>query len=159
MTRWSTWPRISAIMRPSIFRTLPLSATLAIPQGLPHHPFSAETRHNLFLAFEESLNNALKHGGATRVRIGMKIEGAWFEIRVHDNGCGFDSEALFDAERNGDTSTRVHHGNGLHNMRQRLAEIGGECRIASRPGSGTTVTLGVKLAPVPQLLSIMTHHE
>ena len=28
---------------------------LHIPQGLPHHPLSAEARHNLFLAFEEAL--------------------------------------------------------------------------------------------------------
>ena len=34
-------------------------------------------------------------------------------------------------------------GNGLKNMRQRLAAIGGECLIASQPGAGTTVTMRI----------------
>jgi signal transduction histidine kinase len=30
---------------------------------------------------------------------------------------------------------------GLRNMQQRLAELGGVCRISSRPGEGTCVSL------------------
>ncbi len=36
-------------------------------------------------------------------------------------------------------------GNGLRNLQQRLADTGGQCRIHSRPGHGTTVILTVPL--------------
>ncbi len=113
---------------------------LHIPQGLPHQSFSAEMRHNLFLAFEESLNNALKHGKASRVRIEMRIADARFEIQIQDNGCGFDANKLLSAE-----PARGARGNGLRNMRQRLGEIGGKCVIRSEPGAGATVTLSAPL--------------
>jgi signal transduction histidine kinase/ligand-binding sensor domain-containing protein len=119
---------------------------LHIPRGLPHHPLSAEARHNLFLAFEESLNNALKHGRATRVCVDMHITASQFEIMIKDNGRGFNpAEIPAVPEENGQTGGR--HGNGLRNMRQRLDILSGQCTIQSRPGHGTTVILSVPLAP------------
>jgi len=119
---------------------------LHIQRGLPHHPLSAEARHNLFLAFEESLNNALKHGRAHRVRVDMHVAPSQFEITIEDNGCGFDPAAIpATPDENGPATGR--HGNGLRNMRQRLDILGGQCTIRSRPGHGTTVILSVPLAP------------
>ena len=46
----------------------PVELEVDLPAGLPDHPLSAETRHNLFLAFEEALANALKHSGATKIQ-------------------------------------------------------------------------------------------
>jgi len=119
---------------------------LHIPRGLPHHPLSAEARHNLFLAFEESLNNALKHGRPTCVSVDMQIAPAQFEIRIDDNGCGFDS-ATFATGLSGNGAASVQNRNGLRNMCQRLETLGGRCHIQSRAGHGTTVTLTVPLAP------------
>ncbi len=118
---------------------------LHIPQGLPHHPLSAETRHNLFLAFEEALNNALKHGRATRVRVDMQAGPAQFEIRVEDNGCGFDPDAIASANNNAIPTSGRRIGNGLRNLQQRLVDTGGQCRVESRPGHGTSVILTVPL--------------
>jgi signal transduction histidine kinase len=120
---------------------------LHIPRGLPHHPLSAEARHNLFLAFEEILNNALKHGRANRVRVDMHLAPAQFEITIEDNGCGFDP-AVVDGVSRDDGLAAGRQGNGLRNMRQRLDILGGQCTIQSRPGHGTTVILSVPLAPV-----------
>jgi signal transduction histidine kinase/ligand-binding sensor domain-containing protein len=117
---------------------------LHIPRGLPHAPLSAETRHNLFLAFEEALNNALKHGRASRVRVAMAAGSARFEITVQDNGCGFDSGAAGGNTSN-DGPRLKHGGNGLLNMRQRLTEVGGQCSVRSEPGHGATVTLCIPL--------------
>ena len=114
---------------------------LHIPRDLPHRPLSAESRHNLFLAFEEVVNNALKHGRPSRLCVAMSGEASRFEIRVTDNGCGFDAGAA----AAGAASLTKRGGNGLWNMRQRLSEIGGECAVSSRPGEGATVTLGVPL--------------
>ena len=123
---------------------------LHIPRGLPHHPLSAEARHNLFLAFEESLNNALKHGRASRVRVDMQLGSSQFDITIEDNGCGFDPNSTkTSSHSNGEPTGRS--GNGLQNMRQRLDILGGRCTIQSRPGHGTTVILSVPLAPATTL--------
>jgi signal transduction histidine kinase len=119
---------------------------LHIPRGLPHHPLSAEARHNLFLAFEESLNNALKHGHPTRVRVDMRLAPSRFEIIVEDNGGGFDP-AEAGAGPNG--ASAGSRGDGLQNMRQRLDLLGGQCTIQSRPGHGATVILSVPLTFEP----------
>lgn len=119
---------------------------LHIPRGLPHYPLSAEARHNLFLAFEESLNNALKHGRPARVSVRMDVTSAQFEIRISDDGCGFVSDSSAEVrDENGATSG--HSRNGLQNMCQRLELLGGTCHVQSRPGHGTTVVLTVPLAP------------
>jgi signal transduction histidine kinase len=119
---------------------------LRIPRGLPHHPLSAEARHNLFLAFEESLNNALKHGRPTRVHVQMQLQASQFEIRIEDNGHGFDSRTSDDPPDES-VAAGSRTGNGLRNMRQRLALLSGQCNIESRPGHGTTVILTVPLVP------------
>lgn len=118
---------------------------LHIPRGLPHHPLSAEARHNLFLAFEESLNNALKHGRPARIRVRMDVTPAQFEIRIIDNGSGFDCD-VSDGMPNKNGAASSHSRNGLQNMRQRLELLGGTCSIESRPGHGTTVILTVPLS-------------
>jgi signal transduction histidine kinase len=118
---------------------------LHIPQGLPHHPLSAETRHNLFLAFEEALNNALKHGRATRIRVDMRIAPGRFEIQVEDNGCGFDAATMMSARHDPGTVTGKRIGNGLRNLQQRLAVTGGHCHVRSKPGEGAVVTMSVPL--------------
>lgn len=121
---------------------------LHIPQGLPHHPLSAETRHNIFLAFEEALNNALKHGRPSRVRVDMQAGPAQFEIRVEDNGCGFDPDAIACATNDTSPVPGQRIGNGLRNLRQRLADTGGQCHVQSRPGHGTSVILTMPLRTV-----------
>lgn len=119
---------------------------LHIPRDLPHQPLSAETRHNLFLAFEEALNNALKHGRASQVRVAMAAGRSRFEITIHDNGCGFDLANVSAAAASQGAARPPHGGNGLRNMRQRLVDVGGQCAICSEPGQGSTVSLSVPLS-------------
>lgn len=102
---------------------------------LPEHPpelnVPADIRHNLFLAVKEALNNIVKHAGANEVRLGVEVSDSKLRVTVTDNGHGFDQPPQ-DA-----------WADGLRNMRQRLAEIGGECAIESRSGQGTTITFDV----------------
>jgi signal transduction histidine kinase len=122
-----------------------VESELHIPQGLPHHPVSAEVRHNLFLAFEEALNNALKHGHPSRVGVTMAAARARFEVTIQDNGCGFEPVAEQCGLTAGKSPPIKHGGTGLLNMRKRLAEIGGQCLVRSQPGQGATVTLTIPL--------------
>jgi signal transduction histidine kinase len=112
---------------------------LDVPVQLPPWPLTAEVRHNLFLAFKEALNNAVKHARASEVRVCLNIETAGFALMVEDKGRGF-SPGTLDADRD---AARLASGNGLSNMRQRLAEIGGQCQIENAPGQGTKVTFFV----------------
>jgi signal transduction histidine kinase len=123
------------------FRRTGIDCELVIPPRLPVAPLSSQSRHHLFLAMHEALTNILKHSGATRARIAMACRGTDFEIAVSDNGRGFDSAS---GAVNGPGSSSGF-GNGLGNMRRRLAELGGRCRVESHPGKGTTVWLEVSL--------------
>jgi signal transduction histidine kinase len=110
---------------------------MRLPPEVPVCPLSSEARHNLFLTFEEALNNVLKHSAATCVKVEMSASETEFEARVADNGHGFAVPAA-----NGSSPANSERGgNGLKNMRQRLADIGGQCVIGSEPGRGATVTI------------------
>src|SRR5690348_5820181 len=117
------------------FENTPVNCRLELPVELPAFNLPAEARHNLFLMVKEAFNNALKHSGATEVRVEVLVKGAVLQILVQDNGRGFDSNAL----RNG------RKGNGLENMRKRMANLGGDFEIISAPGKGTSLKFILKL--------------
>ncbi|HTO02999.1 MAG TPA: triple tyrosine motif-containing protein, partial [Opitutus sp.] len=113
---------------------------LDLPVQVPAWPLTAETRHNLFLAFKESLNNAVKHAAASEVRISLALRSDSFALVVKDNGHGFNLAQAASPELG-----RLASGNGLTNMTARLARIGGRCEISSAPGTGTSVSFTVVL--------------
>jgi len=115
------------------FQSTTTECRIDMQPELPHCPLSSETRHNLFLAFEETLNNVLKHARATVVQIRMLCSNGCFEIIVADNGRGFDPAA------------EAASGNGLQNIRQRLTDIGGVYGLESQPAHGATVRLALTL--------------
>jgi ligand-binding sensor domain-containing protein/signal transduction histidine kinase len=119
---------------------------LNIEPSLPWLPLTAETRHNIFLAFEEALGNALRHSDATCLSVDIHWVDEILEIRVEDNGKGMRSPAQAPIPAAG--PERRRKGNGLANMRQRLAGIGGSATIESRSGKGTIVTFRLPLKPV-----------
>lgn len=104
-----------------------------MPQELPTKILSELTRRNLFLAMKEALNNAVKHSEATELTLQIELNGSRLNIIVADNGRGFDS---VQASQNR---------NGLTNMKLRMAEIGGDCQVVSRPGGGCQVSFQVPL--------------
>jgi signal transduction histidine kinase len=117
---------------------------LDLPVEVPAWPLTAETRHNLFLAFKEALNNTLKHAAAAEVRISLALRSDGFALIVKDNGRGFDLTRTESGE-----SDRISSGNGLPNMKRRLGRIGGHCEIASKNGDGTSVSLIVNIIQMP----------
>lgn len=82
----------------------------------------------------EAITNTLKHARAQRLRVSARACGADVEIRVDDDGGGFDP-------------SRHAAGLGLANMRARAQRIGARITIQSSPGSGTEVTLRFPRAP------------
>ncbi len=111
---------------------------LDVPLHLPHWPISAETRHNIFLAFKEALHNIVKHSGAKEVSISLATDELGFHLTLCDLGIGFDPAAV---------TPRPGHGNGLKNMQQRLEKIGGRCDIQSAPGRGAEINFFIAVPP------------
>ena len=128
------------------FQNTSVECDLRLPQEIPLYPLSSEVRHHLFLTFEEALNNVLKHSGATRVQVAMSVTAAEFEVQVVDNGHGF---VLPPGAETASRPAGRRGGNGLKNMHQRLADIGGECLVTSRPTAGTTVAVRLHLKQHP----------
>ena len=75
------------------FQNTRIECELRLPREIPHYPLSSETRHNLFLTFEEALNNVLKHSAATKVKVEMTINAPELELKITDNGQGFEVPA------------------------------------------------------------------
>ena len=104
-----------------------------LPQDLPSCPLSANVRYHLFLAVKEALNNAAKHSGAGVVRLSATWDGRRVSVTISDDGRGFDpGPARAGSE-------------GLKNLRERMKELHGECRIESGAGEGTRVVLELPL--------------
>jgi signal transduction histidine kinase len=116
-------------------RVAGIRCRLDFPDNIPVRELSTELRHNLFLATKEALNNIVKHAQATEVWFRVKVTVVAVEMAIEDNGQGFTPAA------------GAPGADGLHNMLRRMTEIGGECRIESRPGAGARVLLRL---PWPQ---------
>jgi nitrate/nitrite-specific signal transduction histidine kinase len=95
--------------------------------------FSLPRRRSLFMAIKESLNNAVKYSEATELRLQIQLQNQRLVVAVVDNGKGFDPATV--------TPDR----NGLTNMAQRMAEIGGRCLVVSQPGRGCRVEFSIPL--------------
>jgi signal transduction histidine kinase/ligand-binding sensor domain-containing protein len=110
-------------------RTAGIQCRVDLPENPPAKSVSAEVRHNLFLVIKESLNNIARHSAATEVSILILVTDKSLSIIVKDNGRGFNGAP-------------GHSGaDGLDNMRRRIADIGGEFQITSKPGAGTCISL------------------
>ena len=106
---------------------------LEVDECEPDKPLNSEQRHNLFLAFEEALTNVVRHAGASEVRIKSSCVDSKLLVSIEDNGRGL-------------THTAGQDGEGLNNLRQRLAQIGGECEILTPPSGGVSVRLTLPLS-------------
>ena len=90
-------------------------------------------RHHLFLVVKEALSNIVKHARATEVWLRLSVKDKTLSLIIEDNGCGFDLAH---------SALRTPHsalGNGLVNMRERLAQLGGQFTVDSIPGQGTRI--------------------
>lgn len=117
-----------------MFKPTGISCRIEVPPNLAEFPLGSEQRHNFFLGFKEALNNILKHAQASEVRIRAQLEAGEFVLMVADNGVGFAAVPAGEAQ------------DGLVNLKDRMAKIGGRCEIRSEPGRGTTLTFRLPLS-------------
>ena len=80
---------------------------------------------NLFRVAQEALRNVERHARATRIHIRLEDTGDRLELRITDDGCGFDVPNM---------ELSKDRGIGLTNMRERVERNGGSFQIVSHPG-------------------------
>ena len=98
--------------------------------------FTAETSTILYRIVQESVNNILKHSGASDASISVKRNPPNVDIIVQDNGRGFRD----------DRSMVPHtHGFGLSGIDQRVKMLGGALTIDSAANVGTTIYITIPL--------------
>ena len=84
----------------------------------------------IYRIFQESINNILKHSGATIITITI-VADPKFKLTVTDNGKGFDYDKI----------QKGTSGMGLDNLVNRASIIGLDASIVSAVGEGTTIIL------------------
>jgi signal transduction histidine kinase len=84
----------------------------------------------IYRVAQEALENVAQHARARHVRLSVAQENGHFDMTITDDGRGFDPE-------NVDLVDQF----GLQGMRERTELLGGDLRVESKPGSGTTIRL------------------
>jgi two-component system, NarL family, sensor histidine kinase DevS len=113
-----------------------LHIDLAYEQGRVTERHTAAIEATIYRLVQEALTNAVKHAGATLVRVSVTEDEREVQILVADDGSGF---AVSD----------VAAGFGLIGMRERVALVGGVFSVESSPGHGTRIAATVPAARRP----------
>ena len=103
---------------------------LRVPESVAEP--AADVTGQILAIVGESLSNVVRHSRASRAVVGLTsdVGGCQYELRIEDNGIGFDPAAV----------GKIGH-QGLANTRARTAQIGGSVTIDSQPGAGSRVVV------------------
>lgn len=112
----------------NVFTTNNIEFALHAPDEENDRAIGSDTRREIFMIFKEAVNNIARHSNCTRAEIEFAIEGARLQMKLSDDGGGFDV-------------ANNSSGNGLASMRRRAANLGGTLEIVSERGAGTTIVL------------------
>ncbi len=108
-------------MPPDARGQITVSVTSTSPVSLP-----LESREHLYQIAQEATNNSIKHADARRISIDVSVSPEEVELRVEDDGTGFDP-------------ARVRQGIGLDSLRLRATALKAQLRIMRRAGRGMVV--------------------
>jgi signal transduction histidine kinase len=100
--------------------------------------FDEEAEIHIYRIVQESLNNIVKHSGASEATVVIKRQEGNVSLSVRDNGRGFDSRLVQDPA--------LDAGLGLRGITERARILGGHLTVDSRPGEGTSIRIEI---PVP----------
>jgi signal transduction histidine kinase len=84
--------------------------------------------HEIVQLTREALSNVVRHANAKTSTVRLTRSGRNANLEIQDDGSGFDGR-------------HESAGNGLRNMRERAAALGGKLQITSQPGRGTTLVI------------------
>ncbi len=94
--------------------------------------FGLDLQQNIYRIFQEQLRNIMKYAEATRIEIKADIQNHILNIRIADNGKGFDQH--------------IHsEGIGLANIQRRVALYHGKFEIITSPGNGCALSASIPI--------------
>jgi len=102
-------------------------AEVGFTHRLPPHRLPPQVETIIFRIVQEALTNARRYAEARHADVLLESTDDRVLVRVTDDGAGFDPGAV--------PEDRF----GLEGIRQRCRLLGGEPRISSEPGAGTTI--------------------
>jgi PAS domain S-box-containing protein len=92
---------------------------------------------------QEAITNVIRHAGARQIQLDLRCEAGQLELRVYDDGTGFDvAPARANAARG--------HSLGLLSMEERASLAGGQLTIVSGPDSGTEIKVVFPFKPAKE---------
>lgn len=97
---------------------------------------NSSTETVLYRVIQESVNNVIKHSGASRLDIQINNDKEGISISIEDNGKGFDA-----------ANKDKFEGIGLKNIITRIELIKGFVEWDSSPGNGTLVSIFIPYTP------------
>jgi two-component system NarL family sensor kinase len=101
--------------------------------------FSGEDETHLYRIVQECLSNAIKHSGASTIRLAVARNREEVLVVVEDDGCGSDATAVH-------VKNRRTSGSGMIDLRMRMLLLGGRFEADSAPGKGTRLRFRI---PIP----------
>jgi two-component system, NarL family, sensor kinase len=101
-----------------------------VPDTLPQ-----EVKLCVYRVVQEAIHNAQKHSGVRYVRVELTGTPEAIHVCISDVGRGFEPASAWGSE-----------GLGLVSMTERVKSLGGQFRVQSRPGGGTSVEASIPLA-------------
>ncbi|HEX5045057.1 MAG TPA: two-component regulator propeller domain-containing protein [Candidatus Polarisedimenticolaceae bacterium] len=104
----------------------------------PLPELAPEVEITAFRVAQEAVTNAIRHAEAKRIDVTVEPVDGTLAIRVQDYGKGFDVQRSVDGSATGKSI-------GLLGMQERARMLGGDLRLDSVPGRGTTVQLRLPL--------------
>ncbi len=103
---------------------IPVAFTAEGDRTLP-----ADVQIAFYRVAQEALNNSVKHAKATRITVHVHCGAEEVQVKMCDNGCGFDPRAVRPDQF------------GVTIMRERALNVGATFDLTSRPGHGTQVSV------------------
>jgi signal transduction histidine kinase len=102
------------------------------------HLLPSGHRRGLYRIAQEALSNVTRYAAASQATACLEIGAEWATLTVQDDGQGFSPE-----EAMARTHDREHF--GLRSIHDRAASLGGNTKIFSQQGEGTTVLVQVPI--------------
>lgn len=119
-----------------VLRDLAENAAVLVRFGVPRKRLLDTTAHAILRIVRELAGNAVRHGGATVVKVAGALDRDKLVFSVRENGTGFDP-----ANRPGPLQGHF----GLEGIRARVSQFGGTFHLESAPGKGSYATVSIPL--------------
>jgi len=98
----------------------------------------SEVEVTLFRITQGAIGNILEHSGAKNVSIRLERTPDECLLYIEDDGKGFDVSKITRVDPSG-------RGSGIFTMKERVKLVGGVCKVESKGGKGTKITVKVPL--------------